>query len=100
MRGDGAVRRGHTRYFEHHASGFLLSPFNPFDPLFIRISQFVRASPSGSCRTGAKGERCKAVTTLEIRIERIERIKRRIELVRGDGAVRIGERCPLVSFPA
>jgi hypothetical protein len=70
---------------------FPFNPFNPFDPYF----QFVRSSPSGSCRSG-QGLRDSRRQQFWIRIERIERMRKRIPSVRGDGAVRVGGGISLV----
>jgi hypothetical protein len=58
---------------------------HPFDP-YLRD---VRASPSGCCRFG-QARMTQASTILEIRIERIERMKKRIVAGLGDGAARMG----------
>jgi hypothetical protein len=69
---------------------FPFDPFDPFDPYF----QFVDARPSGGCRVGpARGTQA---LTREIRIERIERMRKRIASVRGDGAVHMERGISLV----
>jgi hypothetical protein len=56
--------------------------------VFYPYLRNVRASPSGCCRFG-QARTTQASTLLEIRIERIERMGKRIVSVLGDGAARV-----------
>jgi hypothetical protein len=83
------------RLSQHH---FLAPALSVCVRLFIcsiRIS-IVGASLSGCSRFRARAARFKALTILEIRIERIERMRKRIDSVRGGRSLRVESRSSLV----
>jgi hypothetical protein len=70
---------------------FPFNPFNPFFSVFPTQLSFclVRPCRNGNCRSGW-------LCFLEIRIERIERMRKRIASERGDGFVRMESGISLV----
>jgi hypothetical protein len=63
-------------------------PFDPFDPFnpYPKLSTPGIARPLPRTATAARA----GFNKLEIRIERIQRMRKQIASVRGDGSVRVG----------